>query len=247
MTNKGELEEKIDELVEEIEEFNSDLYDISQDSTSRGKIKTERVDWPKVDELDKKYELWYNQAYTLVSEYIPERRADFREAYSDIDELLHFDRMEYTKADEYCGILRRVISRQKNLLLSIPPKLEAERLKVRRGVSDEIITEELYQAKTLLDDGDIRAAGVVAGVALERHLLTLCEVSSQEMEYNYSDGIRSLAETLYNANEITQTTKGQLEYLADIRNDCAHANEEEPDERDVERLIEQAEDLVREV
>lgn len=247
MTDKGELEEKIDELVAEIEEINGSLYDLAQNSTSRGKIKTERVDWAKVDELDEKYEIWFTQAFTLVSEYVPERRADFREAYSDIDELLHFDGMEYTKADSYCGILRRVISRQKNLLLSIPPKLEAERLKVRKGVSDEIITEELYQAKTLWDDENIRAAGVVAGVALERHLLTLCEVSDREVEYEYSDGIRSLAETLYNANEITQTTMGQLEYLADIRNDCAHANEEEPDKRNVERLIEQAEDLVRDI
>lgn len=247
MTNKDELEEKIDELVSEIEEINSTLYNLAQNSTSGKKIKTDRVDWAKVDELDRKYELWYTQAFTLVSEYIPERRADFREAYSDIDEFLHFDGMEYTKADRYCGILRRVVSRQKNLLLSIPPKLEAERLKVRRSVSDEIITEELYQAKTLWDDGNIRAAGVVAGVALERHLLTLCEVSEREMDYEYSDGIRSLTETLYNADEITQTTKGQLEYLSDIRNDCAHANNEEPDDRDVERLIEQAEDLVRDI
>lgn len=247
MTDKDNLEEKIDELVAEIEEINGSLYDLAQNSTSRGNIKTERVDWAKVDELDEKYEIWFTQAFTLVSEYIPERRADFREAYSDIDELLHFDGMEYTKADSYCGILRRVISRQKNLLLSIPPKLEAERLKMRKGVSDEIITEELYQAKTLWDDGNIRAAGVVAGVALERHLLTLCELSDRGIEYEYSNGIRSLAETLYSANEITQTTKGQLEYLSDIRNDCAHANEEEPDKRDVERLIEQAEDLVRDV
>jgi hypothetical protein len=123
--------------------------------------------------------------------------------------------------------------------------LETERLKVRRGLSDEIITEELYQAKTLLDDANIRAAGVVAGVALERHLLTLCEVCDREIEYDYSDGIRSLAESLYIVDKITQTTKGQLEHLADIRNDCAHANEEEPDERSVERLIEQAEELVR--
>jgi hypothetical protein len=245
MTNKDQLEEKIDELVEEIEQINGALYDLAQSSTSRGKIKTDRVDWTKVDELDQRYELWYSQASTLVSEYIPERQTGFREAYSDIEELLHFDGMEYTKADRYCGILRRVISRQKNLLLSIPPKLETERLKVKKGLSEEIITEELYQAKTLWDDKNIRAAGVVAGVALERHLLTLCEVSDREIEYEHSDGIRSFAETLYNANEITQTTKGQLEHLADIRNDCAHANEEEPDERSVERLIEQAEELVR--
>lgn len=242
-----QVEEKINDLVKQLEEINSALYGLAQDSTSGKKIKTDRIDWGTVDEVDEEYEIWYNQALTLVSEYIPEREGDFRGAYSDMDELLHFDGMEYTKADRYCGILRRVISRQKNILLSIPPKLETERLKVRKGVSDEIITEELYQAKDLWDEGNVRAAGVVAGIALERHLLTLCEVSGRDLEYEYSDGIRSLAETLYDAGDITSTKKSQLGYLADIRNDCAHANQEEPDNREAERLIKQAEDLVREV
>ncbi|NEU55561.1 DUF4145 domain-containing protein [Halorussus sp. MSC15.2] len=242
-----QLRDEIDGLVSEIEDINSTLYDLAQNSTSGGKIKTDRVDWALVDQVDEQYEVWYNRGLTLVSEYLPEREADFRGAYSDMDELLHFDGMEYKKADRYCGILRRIISRQKNILLSIPSKLETERLKVRKGISDEILTEELYQAKDLWDAGNIRAAGVVTGVALERHLLTLCEVSERDLEYRHSDGIRSLAETLYDAGEITDTTKSQLGYLADIRNDCAHANEKEPDRRDVERLIKQAEDIVREV
>ncbi|WP_135821440.1 DUF4145 domain-containing protein [Halostella litorea] len=240
------LSEETNELVSEIEEINSILYDLAQNSTSRGKIKTDRVDWGTVDRVDKQYEVWYNRAFTLVSEYLPERKTDFKSAYSDMDELIHFDGMEYTKADKYCGILRRIISRQKNLLLSIPPKLETTRLKVRRGISDEILLEELYQAKELWDDDNIRAAGVVTGVALERHLLTLCELTEQDLDYSHSDGIRSLAETLYNASQITDTKKSQLEYLADIRNDCAHANEKEPDRREVERLIKQSEDIIQE-
>lgn len=164
-----------------------------------------------------------------------------------MDELIHFDGMEYTKPDQYCGISRRIISRQKNLLLSLPPKLETARLKVRRDISDEILIEELYQAKEAWDDGNIRAAGVVTGVALERRLLTLCELTEQDLENSHSDGIRSLAETLYNTGQITDTEKSQLGYLADIRNDCAHANEEVPDKREVERLIKQSEDIIREV
>jgi hypothetical protein len=241
---ENELEEKIDDLVDEIEEINGDIYDMAQNSAPRGKIKTERIDWTKVDELDERYEIWYTQASTLVSEYMPERVSDFRRAYSDMDELLHFDGANYKDPNQYCGILRRVISRQKNILLSIPSKLDVERLKIRKSISDEIITEELYQAKHLLDKECIRGAGVVAGVALERYLLTLCETSGREIEYEYSDGINSLAESLYQANEIDQTKKSQLEYLADIRNDCAHANRKEPDKREVERLIKQAEKLV---
>lgn len=243
----AQVADKIDDLVAEVEAINSSLYDLAQDSTSHsGNIKTESVDWADVDEVDEQYELWYNQALTLVSEYMPEREADFRSAYADMDKFIHFDGMNYTKTDRYCGLLRRVISRQKNILLSIPPKLETERLKVRKGISDEIVSEEIYQAKRLWDDGNIRAAGVVAGVAIERHLLTLCEVSDRDLEFNHSDGICSLAETLNQAGEITNTKNSQLGYLSNIRNDCAHANEDEPDMREVERLIQQSEGIVRE-
>ncbi|GGC69787.1 hypothetical protein [Haloferax sulfurifontis] len=244
----AQVEDKIEKLVDEIVSINGVLYDLAHDSTSHdGKIRLDSIDWATVDKVDERYEIWYNQALTLVSEYISNREDDFRKVYTGMDDFIHFDDKEYMKADAYTGLLRRLVSRQKNILLSIPPKLEVERLKVRKGISDEIISDELYQAKSLWDDGNLRAAGVVTGVALERHLLTLCEVSDRDMDFNYSDGIRSLAETLYLAGEITDTKKGQLGYLAEIRADCAHANEDEPDKREVERLIQQAEDIVRAV
>lgn len=243
-----QVADKIDELVDELEVINEKLYELAQDATSyNGKIKTESVDWATVDEVDEHYEIWYNQALTIVSEYLPKRESDFRNAYSGMDDFIHFDDKEYMEADRYCGLLRRIVSRQRNILLSIPSKLETERLKIRKEISDGILTEELYEAKALWDNGNVRAAGVVAGVALERHLLTLCNVSDRNLKYDHSDGIRSLAETLNQAGEISNNKKSQLAYLADIRNDCAHANEGEPDSREVERLINQAEDFVREV
>jgi len=244
----SQVESKVEELVEELENINGTVYDLAQEAASHdGKIRTDSVDWETVDKVDQEYEIWYNQSLTLVSEYLPSREEDFRAVYTGMDDYIHFDGKEYEKADVYCGLLRRLISRQKNILLSIPPKLTTERLKTRKEISDDIISEELYQAKTLFDEEHIRAAGVVAGIALERHLLTLCEISEQEMEYSHSDGIRSLAETLYQAGEITDTKKSQLGYLSDIRNDCAHANEEDPDMREVERLIQQSEDIHRAV
>ena len=244
----SKVEAKVEELAEEIEGIYRTLYDLAQEAASHsGKIRTESVDWAAVDQVDREYEVWYNQALTLVSEYLPSRQKDFKKVYAEMDNYIHFDEKEYEKADRYCGFLRRLVSKQKNILLSIPPKLEAERLKTRKEISDDIVSEELYQAKTLYDSDHTRAAGVVAGIALERHLLTLCEVSEQELDYNHSDGVRSLAETLYQAGEITDTKKSQLGYLSDIRNDCAHANEQDPDRSEVERLIQQSEDIHRAV
>lgn len=241
-----QLSSEIDELVTEVEEIFETLSSLSYESTNAGgKIKYDRVNWAAVDELAERYEIWYNRAITLVSEYLPARTQDFKNSYSDMDGFIHVDGMEYKKATRYSGISRRTIARQKNILLSIPPKLETERLKVQKTISDEIINEELYRAKSLWDDGDVRAAGVLAGIALERHLLTLCELNEQDLGFGYKDGIRSLAHTLLDAGVLTKKEVSQLGYLADVRNDCAHANEREPEKRDVERLIRQSEDIVR--
>lgn len=70
----------------------------------------------------------------------------------------------------------------------------------------------------------IRAAGVITGVALERHLITLCESSSEELDFGYMDVITSLAYTLNEAGEITDDDKRSLDYLAGIRDNCSYAS-----------------------
>lgn len=59
-----QLADKIEELVTEIEQINRNLCDLAQNSTSGGKIKTERVDWGMVHEVAERYDIWFNQALT---------------------------------------------------------------------------------------------------------------------------------------------------------------------------------------
>jgi hypothetical protein len=134
---------------------------------------------------------------------------------------------------------------QMNLLASIPAKIRSERLTIRRQISNKITSDEIHRAKSLFNDGETRIAGVLAGVALERHLLTLCESSNQELEFGYMDGIASLAQTLSNAGEISNDDQRLLEYLGGIRNNCSHANEGEPEPEEVDRLLTEAEQFIR--
>jgi hypothetical protein len=59
------------------------------------------------------------------------------------------------------------------------------------------------------------------------------------------DGITSLAQELSNANEINDDEQRKLEYLAGIRNNCSHATDEEPEKREVERLLNQSDEFIR--
>ncbi|WP_363463664.1 hypothetical protein [Halogeometricum borinquense] len=245
--DRERIESKIDSLTEQADSFAAGAFDIADDCASRGTIKTENIDWVRVENLIEKYELWYNEALTLVSAYLPKREPDFVQAYSNLSSVMHFDGCNYTKLAEYNSLLRRNLTTQRNLLRSIPSKLDAEELRVRVGISAEITTEEVYQAKELFEDSLIRPAGVVAGVALERHLITKCEVSERDIEYEYDFGIKALADALYDADVISKTQHGQIEYLGKLRNKCAHADEDEPTRSEVDRLITQTENLLLEL
>lgn len=131
------------------------------------------------------------------------------------------------------------------MLKSIPSKVQVEELRVRKQISKDVAQTELDKARELFNDGETRVSGVIAGVALERYLLMLCENSDEEIDYSYRDGISTLAQKLYEADEIESTAEKHLQHLADIRADCAHANEEDPNEEDVRRLLEDVEDYVR--
>ncbi|WEL26500.1 Uncharacterized protein SVXHx_2214 [Haloferax volcanii] len=73
----------------------------------------------------------------------------------------------------------------------------------------------------------------------------LCQNSDSDIDYNYNDGISALAQKLFEADEIDSSPHSHLVHLASIRADCAHANEVEPDEGDVRRLLEDTSDYIR--
>lgn len=122
--------------------------------------------------------------------------------------------------------------------------MESEQLRVTKRISERITGDEVQYARTLYEDNQPRAAGVIAGVALERHLLTLCETSSEELDFGFMDGISSLAQTLNEADVISDDDKRLLDHLGGIRNKCAHANGDEPTTGEVGRLISEASDFI---
>lgn len=202
-----------------------------------------------LEELQRKslqeYEVWYNSATPLVSEYLPNRLDDFEQHYKDFKERLQLEKKARSDTQKVLNAQNADFDSQRSILQSIPSKVRVEELKIRRQISEEVSQSELDTARDLFDDGEIRASGVIAGVALERYLLMKCRNASQDINYSYNDGISALAQKLYEADEIDSTPQKHLQHLADIRADCAHANEENPDPNDVERLLKDAEDYIR--
>lgn len=95
--------------------------------------------------------------------------------------------------------------------------------------------DELAAAHTLLAQGQIRAAGAVAGVALELHLKHLATAHKLDMR-PYST-IAQVQATLRAAGLLTSAERKLINKLGAIRNQCVHARPELPSQTKVEKLI----------
>lgn len=247
------IEEQIDRLEQdarEIEDLYTDFF--NRISTNKNKH-VMGYSWQnpsdEIEELQRealqKYEVWYNTVEPLVSEYLSSRTEDFNQHYRDFRDRLELDTSAPKQTSEAINAQHADFDSQRSMLKSIPSKVQVEELRVRKQISRNVAQTELDKARELFNEGEIRVSGVITGVALERYLLMLCENSDGKISYSYRDGVSTLAQKLYEADEIDSTTEKHLQHLADIRADCAHANEEDPDKEDVRRLLEDAEDYVR--
>lgn len=197
-------------------------------------------------ELRAEYEMWCTKAVTLVEQYLPQRKEKFRKNRKKIERGIELERPKaFNGPDGALDDFLRFFDVQRNMVKSIPARLEAEQLSVRRQISKRIERDGIQQARELLENDFIRASGVVASVALERHLLTMCENSEDVSSYEPNHGISRLAQTLYQADEIDKTTWNDLKALASIRETCAHP--EEPNEPAVQRLINESEEQIRQL
>lgn len=113
-------------------------------------------------------------------------------------------------------------------------------LSLRKILTANFIEMEIEQAELLFRNGFERAAGAIAGVALEKHLKTQCEINY--VTYRYKDTIVPLAEALHSAKKIDNIELKKIIYLGGIRNDCAHPNNVSTDR--VRELIEQVKKIV---
>jgi hypothetical protein len=101
------------------------------------------------------------------------------------------------------------------MLLSVPSIIELRALEVAALVTSDLVQGELNEARLLLEHGFVRAAGAVAGVALEAHLKLLHDQSG--LTYADKDSIVSLASRLRQHGVITLGDEKQCIAMADTR------------------------------
>src|SRR5260370_20430799 len=175
----------------------------------------------------KGYEQWYTSVLQLIKMYLPEKTKEFAKAYEGdaktegvVNFLLLEGKVFSDDKERYIGYLRDSFEPQLRLLSCVPGVVEIQELSLRRAISADYAKSELEEADKLFGIGYSRAAGTIAGVALERHLKTLCDTN--KVSYPPNVTIDKLAQVLYGAGKFDITELKQVQFLASIRNKCAH-------------------------
>jgi len=242
-----ELEQEGDEIIQNLHTFFGNVQ-----VRSTGTSFSSKYMWgggpeatPAKRNAKRKHAEWQARAEELIREYRPHREERFEELGDEVQKATALGGGRITEEPKEAISNRAInaIDLQIGMVKGILGKVEVEELRARRQISARVSRDEIERAWSLFEDGFIRSAGVVSAVAVERELLTLCEETEGVTEYNPNHGISRLAQTLYEANQLSKTKWNDMKALASIRETCAHA--ENPNKSAVRRLISDSEEFIR--
>jgi HEPN domain-containing protein len=195
------------------------------------------------------YQRFYSVGLQFVKEFLPEKEIEFCASYEakefndneGVMDYLQLRKGQYSNDKE--DIIERFINRlevQRSILSSIPYIARIQEIKLREIISADYVEREIEEAEQLFRKGNFRAAGALAGVALEKYLKTLCD--KYQIDYQKKDTIEPLVEKLYRAKKIDITLMKKIQYLASIRDKCDHPSDVEKGE--VKELIEKVKKFI---
>jgi hypothetical protein len=203
-----------------------------------------------VNELTVKGQAWYRGAREVLVQQKSSALGEIEQCYQ-ANTLLGIDAFfsavastPYERERCYSGF-RNKFRKARALVLSVVEELQSRELPVLTQLSFSVAADEFDKAQLLLDEskgdmGLLRASGVVARVALERHLFTVAEARGLTVLLNpptkKKADVEDVLNTLVKADAITAVQRAQLAALFSVANNCAHPKEAVRSD-DVRRLI----------
>jgi hypothetical protein len=202
--------------------------------------------------FNESYQSWYSEAKILIKQLLPDRLADFVRHYEKpkprkaityesyrIEDCLQgltvtrgWDREKVVGLDAAIPHFRQQLA----ILMSVKARFESSLFDIRQLAQADLFDSELEAAVELAQQRFLRAAGAVAGVVLERHLLQVCSNHGTKLRKK-SPGIADLNNALKAAGVVDIPQWRFIQHLADIRNLCDHDKNVEPTPDQVNDLV----------
>lgn len=180
------------------------------------------------------YQMWYTRALPLVQQLLPERLIEFANLYDDKNTI--FDIAGYLLGDGDSSEAYMNFVQQYRIFEAVQTRLDDAFTNISGVVQAEFLDSELDAATEMWRAGHLRAAGTLVGVVLERHLAKIC-LSKNLTSHKKSPTLADWNDILKDASVYDIPTWRGIQYLADIRNLCAHAKDRDPTKEEVDELI----------
>jgi len=195
----------------------------------------------------------------VISQLLPERLADFVRPYEKPKNRRVVEHGSYVIEDYLQNLATRnaigetivgpasaipQFYQQLNILRSVERRFESSLFDIRQMVQADIFDSELDAARELLKNKFERAAGAVAGVVLEKHLLGVCQAHKIQVKKK-NPGINDLIGLLKEKEVVDIPRWRFVQHLADLRNLCDHNKDREPTRDEVHDLIEGTEKITK--
>jgi len=235
------ISEKVNQLWGEacsILAMKDQIFDVLQAASSRdGQMTAEetRLCYRLARDINEQYIAWYASAWHLVHANLAERKLEFELDYETAKYLLR-DIMgpDGQLSRKPLVLFEKCFSVQTGFVRAIPSAIESRAIGLRGILSRDLMDNELAVARHLLDQGYDREAGVIAWVVLEHHLKLLCDKYDEAV--GEKDTLGQLNERLKKHYPDAAEYR-RVQFLNEIRINCAHDKSAPPDPEKVSQLI----------
>jgi len=195
------------------------------------------------------YQGWYTRALGAIQQLTPERLDEFVQLYR-VGKRTGYSMSTYGISDFLLGITFTVglqetdcrsivvgrFHQQLQILGSARTRLDDLLASIRGLVQAELFDGQIEAAGELARTGHLRAAGAVAGVALERHLADMCGRRGLALRKKHPT-IGDWNNKLKEEGLLDVPDWRWIQRLADLRNLCTHERGREPTKDEVDELI----------
>jgi hypothetical protein len=230
---------KLLQLEQRIQELESIADEVAKLAKKQGSNETVQP------ELNTKGQRWYRGAREILVQQKSSSLGEFDTLYVQvIKDVITGSAYAVGNAEMY-GEFVSTLGAARALLIAVAEEIESRELPLKTQLSFAVSADEFERASELVESsgGDeviLRASGVVARAALERHLWTIVDsyglVVVKNPPTKKKADTQDLLNTLVKASVVTPIQKSEMDSLFTIGNNCAHPKELVI-KTDVERLI----------
>lgn len=188
--------------------------------------------------LATKGQQWYRGCRALMAQHGYSGLAQFDRCYNSSVYWIDINRYLVTTPTlpkeslrERFDLFAALFLEARSLVLAVEAEILSRELPVKTELSYEVAATEFDTAQQMLTEAGgeevfIRSSGVIARIALERHLFTVADARLSTIIKNPSSkkhaDASDVVNTLSKAGVITAVQRSQLESLFAVANNCAH-------------------------